>query len=285
MPRPDFPRTLAQFQRRFASEEACRAYLAASRWPDGYRCPKCRHREARDLRARLLWRCLACGHDTSVTAGTVLHRTRTSLTQWFWAADLVTSHTPGLSALPLQRQLGIARYETAWVMLHKLRRAMVGPDRAPLHTEVEVDEAYLGGPEAGLRGGRVLEDQALVVAAVEVRGRGSGRIRLQVVPDASARSLSGFVRANVEPGETILAGRPNCGRGSIECSATSRPGCAGPITGSATSICRSTSTSSPSGSTVAVRRRQPSKHSSASALSGDRRPTSSCMRWSKPDKH
>jgi len=108
-----------------------------------------------------------------------------------------------LSALQLQRQLGIARYETAWVMLHKLRRAMVRPDRAPLHTEVEVDEAYIGGPEAGLRGGRVLEDKALVVAAVEVRGRGSGRIRLQVVPDASARSLSGFVRANVEPGTVV----------------------------------------------------------------------------------
>ena len=123
--------------------------------------------------------------------------------QWFWAAYLVTSHTAGLSALQLQRQLGIARYETAWVLLHKLRRAMVRPDRAPLHTEVEVDEAYIGGPEAGLRGGRVLEDKALVVAAVEVRGRGSGRIRLQVVPDASARSLSGFVRANVEPGTVV----------------------------------------------------------------------------------
>jgi transposase-like protein len=197
--RPDFPRTLAQFQRRFASEEACRAYLAVSRWPDGYRCPRCSHGDALELPRRLLWRCLACGHDTSVTAGTVLHRTRTPLTQWFWAAYLVTSHTPGLSALQLQRQLGLSRYETAWVMLHKLRRAMIRPDREPLHTEVEIDEVYIGGPEAGLRGGRALEDKALVVAAVEVRGRGSGRVRLHVVPDASARSLTGFVRANVEP--------------------------------------------------------------------------------------
>ena len=203
MARPDFPRTLAEFQRRFASEEACRAYLAASRWPDGYRCPRCNHREALQLPGRLLWRCLACGHDTSVTAGTVLHRTRTPLTQWFWAAYLVTTHTPGLSALQFQRQLGIARYETAWVMLHKLRRAMVRPDREPLRIEVEVDEAYIGGPEAGLRGGRALENKVLVVAAVEVRGRGSGRVRLQGVPDASARSLTGFVKANVEPGAMI----------------------------------------------------------------------------------
>jgi len=201
--RPDFPRTLAQFQRRFASEEACRAYLAASRWPDGYRCPRCHHSEALELPGRLLWRCLACGYDTSVTAGTVLHRTRTPLTQWFWAAYLVTTHTPGLSALQLQRQLGIARYETAWVMLHKLRRAMIGPEREPLHTEVEVDEAYVGGPEAGLRGGRALVNKALVVAAVEVRGKGSGRVRLQVVPDASGLSLAGFVKANVEAGALV----------------------------------------------------------------------------------
>jgi transposase-like protein len=108
-----------------------------------------------------------------------------------------------VSALQLQRQLGFARYETAWVMLHKLRRAMVRPDREPLRTEVEVDEAYIGGPEAGLRGGRALERKALVVAAVEVRGQGSGRVRLQVVSDASARSLTGFVKTNVEPGTVV----------------------------------------------------------------------------------
>jgi len=99
----------------------------------------------------------------------------------------MTTHTPGLSALQLQRQLGIPRYETAWVMLHKLRRAMVRPDREPLHTEVEVDEAYVGGPDIGLRGGRELGNKAVVVAAVEIRGKGSGRVRLQVVPDASGR--------------------------------------------------------------------------------------------------
>jgi len=203
VPRPDFPRTLAQFQRRFASEEACRAYLAVSRWPDGYRCPRCQNGEALELPGRRLWRCLACGYDTSVTAGTILHRTRTPLTQWFWAAYLVTTHTPGLSALQLQRQLGIPRYETVWVMLHKLRRAMVRPEREPLHTEVEVDEAYVGGPEVGLRGGRELGNKALVVAAVEIRGKGSGRVRLQVVPDASGPSLTGFVKANVEAGTVV----------------------------------------------------------------------------------
>lgn len=203
MLRPDFPRNLAQFQLRFSTEDACWAYLVASRWPDGYRCPRCGHGQARELPRRRLWRCQACGYDTSVTAGTVLHRTRTSLTQWFAAAYLVTTHTPGLSALQLQRQLGLARYETAWVMLHKLRRAMVRPERQLLHGEVEADEAYVGASEVGLRGGRVLDEKALIVAAVEVRGRGSGRVRLQVVPDASAQSLTGFVQKNVERGTVV----------------------------------------------------------------------------------
>lgn len=202
--RPEFPPTLLEFRRRFADEDACRLYLGRCRWPDGFRCPKCQHGEALELPTRLLWRCRACGHDTSVTAGTVLHRTRTPLTQWFWAAYLVATQTPGFSALQLQRQLGIGRYETAWVMLHKLRRAMVRPDRERLKEKVEVDETYIGGPEVGLKGGRQLVDKALVVAAVEVRGRASGRVRLQVVPDASAPSLTGFVAANVEAGALVV---------------------------------------------------------------------------------
>lgn len=179
-------------------------YLARCRWPESFRCPRCQHGEALEIPTRLLWRCRACGHDTSVTAGAVLHRTRTPLKQWFWAASLVGTQTPGFSALQLQRQLGIRRYETAWAMLHKLRRTMVRPDRERLKEKVEVDETDSGGPEVGLKGGRQCGDNALVVAAVEVRGRASGRVRLQVVPDASASSLTGFVAANVEPGTLIV---------------------------------------------------------------------------------
>lgn len=204
MGRPGFPRSLKEFQAQFGSEAACQAYLYACRWPEGYRCGRCGHGEAFALVRRGLWQCKACGYQTSVTAGTVLHRTRQPLTLWFWAAYLVTTHTPGLSALQLQRQLGIDSYETAWVLLHKLRRAMVRPDRERLKAHVEVDETYIGGPEAGLKGGRQLVDKVLVVGAVEVRGRASGRVRLQVVPDASAASLAGFVAANVEPGAVVV---------------------------------------------------------------------------------
>lgn len=204
MARPDFPRSLKEFQADFRDEGACEAYLAASRWPEGYRCARCGHGEAFHLPQRRLWQCKSCGYQSSVTAGTVLHRTRTPLTQWFWAAYLVTTHTPGLSALQLQRQLDIKCYETAWAMLHKLRRAMVRMDRDRLKERVEVDEAYLGGPEVGLKGGRQLLDKALIVAAVEIRGKASGRVRLQVVPDASASSLTGFVREHVAPGAVVL---------------------------------------------------------------------------------
>jgi transposase-like protein len=205
MTRPDFPRTLAEFQGRFATEDHCRRYLVACRWPDGYRCPRCAHAEAYELDARDLFQCRSCRHQVSVTAGTVLHRTRVPLRLWFSAAYLVTTHTPGFSAVQLQRQLGLGRYETAWTMLQKLRRAMVRPERDRLSGLVEVDETDLGGVEAGRRGGRQRDsDKAIVVGAVEVRGRGSGRVRLAVVEDLSAASLVPFVEAAVVPGSTVL---------------------------------------------------------------------------------
>jgi transposase-like protein len=130
--------------------------------------------------------------------------THVSLTNGFWAAYLVSTLTPGISALQLKRQLGLGSYRTAWMLLHKLRRGMVNLQREPLHAKVEVDEVYIGGPEKGLRGGRELANKALVVGAVEVRGEGSGRVRLKLIPDASAASLTGFVKANVEPGAVVL---------------------------------------------------------------------------------
>src|SRR5215204_6756685 len=178
-----------EFQERFASEEACLEYLAASRWPEGFVCPGCGGREVWVLARRHLWECAECRLQTSVTAGTVMHGTRTSLRTWFWAAYLVAPHHPGISAKQLQRQLGLTRYETAWLILQKLRRAMVAPEREPLKHEVEVDEFLLGGVEEGLRGGRQRGTKVLVGIAIEVRGGGSGRVPLQVLTDASGDSL------------------------------------------------------------------------------------------------
>ncbi len=132
-----------------------------------------------------------------------MHKTRLPLTLWFWAAYLVATHGPGISALQLQRQLAISRYETAWTILHKLRRAMVAPEREPLRGEVEADEGYLGGRDSDLRGGRQRPGKPLVGVALEVRGNGSGRLRLQLLADASGASLLPFVRSSVAAGTIV----------------------------------------------------------------------------------
>ncbi len=201
----DYPRTLADFYRRFHDDDACLRYLVETRWPAGFRCPKCDGSDGRLLTTRRVWVCRSCRHHTSATAGTVLHRTRLPLTTWFAAAYLVVSLKPGVSALQLQAQLGISRYETAWLLLHKLRRAMVDPDRSRLAGTVEVDETWVGGKQAGLKGGRQRKNRkALMVAvAVERREKSLGRLRLEVVPDDSAATLGAFIARNIEPGSTV----------------------------------------------------------------------------------
>ncbi len=118
---------MRDFQRQFASEEACEDYLATCRWPDGFACPRCDHHRAYRMKEHRRWQCAACRYQVPLTAGTILHNTKTPLTVWFWAAYLTVTDTRGMSAHLLQRQLGLRRYETAWMLLHKLRRAMVNP--------------------------------------------------------------------------------------------------------------------------------------------------------------
>lgn len=202
MARPDFPRTLADFQRRFSSEEACRQYLADSRWPDGYICPHCGHKRAYLIKSRTVYECAGCGRQTHLTAGTVMHGTHIPLPQWFWATRLLTTLTPGISALQLQRQLGLGSYRTAWTLCHKLRAGMVRTGRDKLSGTVEVDEAYVGGPEHG-KSGRGAAGKTAVVGAVEDRGTSAGRVRLQVIPNCSTDSLIPFVEANVEHGSVV----------------------------------------------------------------------------------
>ncbi len=204
MPRRDFPCSIVEFQQRFPDDHACTEYLFVSRWPDGFICPRCARGQAWPVaKRRLVWECAACHRQTSVTAGTVLHKTQTLLHLWFWAAYLMGTPTPGVSALQLQRQLGLSRYETAWTMLLKLRRAMVNPEREHLVDEVEIDECFVGGYEAGLRGGRARGAKAFVAVGVEVRGAGSGRVRMAVIDDACAATRTRFVRDNVAVGSTV----------------------------------------------------------------------------------
>ena len=178
----NYPRNLKEFDLRFRSEEACREYLLELRWPDGFCCPRCGCGENSPVRTVLL-RCRECRHQTSVTAGTIFQDTRTSLRLWFQAMWWLTTQKNGASALGLQRVLGLKRYETAWTLLHKLRRAMVRPGRDLLTGRVEVDECYIGGLEEGLPG-RLNLDKALIVVAAQEDGPGSGRIRMRQIVDA-----------------------------------------------------------------------------------------------------
>jgi transposase-like protein len=201
----EFPRSLIEFQRRFADEPACAAYLAAARWPDGFRCPACGHGKGWELAGkRFTWECAACGRQTSVTAGTVMHGSKLPLTLWFWAAYLMATHSNGISALQLRKQLGLGSYKTAWLLCAKLRRAMVAPDRNPLAGIVEVDETTIPfrTRQDSVAGGsgRSSDGKMLIAGAVEVVDDRPGRVRLAAISSFSATSLHAFVKANVAHG-------------------------------------------------------------------------------------
>jgi transposase-like protein len=197
----DYPCTLLELERRFVSEQACRQYLFALRWVEGFVCPRCGGKAAWPM-SRGLWLCADCRHQASVTAGTVFQDSHLPLTTWFRAMWHVTSQKNGVSALGLQRALGLGSYKTAWAVLHKLRRAMVRPGRDRLHGTVEVDETYWGSEEQGVIG-RLTYEKALIVVAAEEDGRGIGRIRLRRIPDLTQASLHGFIAQAIEPGSTV----------------------------------------------------------------------------------
>jgi transposase-like protein len=197
----DYPRNLSEFDTRFASEEACREYLFKLRWPDGFCCPRCGGNKSWPGRG-VLREYAGCGYESSVTAGTIFQDTRTPLRLWFQAMWWMTTQKNGASALGLQRVLGLKQYQTASTWLHKLRSGMVRPGRDLLTGRVEVDECYLGGLEEGLRG-RLIESKALIIVAAQEDGMGIGRIRLRLIPNASADSLHRFILDSVTPGSVI----------------------------------------------------------------------------------
>lgn len=197
----EYPKTLTEFESWFSTEEACREYLAKLRWPEGFRCPRCGYDKAWTAR-KTLYECGRCGRQVSVTAGTIFQRTHKPLRMWFRAIWWVTSQKPGVSALGLRATLGLGSYRTAWVWLHKLRRAMVRPGRDRLSGRIEVDETYFGGRAEGHEGRR-RGNKTLIVIAAQEDGHKIGRIRMQRVPNASAKSLEAFITCAVEPGSVI----------------------------------------------------------------------------------
>lgn len=224
-----FPQSLAEFQKMFPDDAACAKYLEAIRWRDGFACPKCGvTAEPFRFAARPgVLRCKGCKRDIALTAGTVMERTHTPLSTWFWAAFLIATHTPGMSATQLQRHLGLTRYETAFQILHKLRSGMATTSGrigyAGGVTHVEADETWVGGRTRG-KGRGNNEHQVAVVGAVEVRqraakperedendkrkprrgGRYAGRLRMAVLPDRKAATLVPWVESNVDPATPMI---------------------------------------------------------------------------------
>ncbi|MDQ3526583.1 MAG: IS1595 family transposase [Actinomycetota bacterium] len=200
----DYPRSVGEFLAWFGTDADCRDYLAWLRWPDGFACDECGHVGGWQL-ADGRWECRACAHRTSVTAGTIFDRTRTPLTVWFHACWSFATAKDGISALGLQRTLQIGSYQTAWAMLHRLRSVLIRPGRELLSGQVEVDETYIGGEEAGLTGGRAKGKKALVVIAVEVKSpKGFGRCRMRIIPDGSASTLHAFITDTVAAQSTVI---------------------------------------------------------------------------------
>jgi len=207
-PGKDYPRNWNEFLDRFGTEEACLSYLEGLRWPQGFVCPDCgvAAEPYRSSRTRLM--CRSCAHQTTVTAGTIFDKTRTPLRVWLAGAWYLTNQKQGVSALGLQRVLGLGSYQTAWTMLHRFRRAMVRPDRERLKGCVEVDETYLAitdreAPISAInRKNRT--SKVLVILAVEMlQPKGFGRIRLQRIQNDGAECVIPFIQASIEPGAQV----------------------------------------------------------------------------------
>lgn len=215
------PTNLLEFQSMFPDETACLQYLERMRWPNGFVCEKCSvlgEPFKIAVRPRVL-KCRSCFYETSVTAGTVMHRSKTSILVWFWAAYLVSTQTPGISAMELQKKLGIARYETAFQILHKLRSAMVRPNREKIGAEwpIELDVIFIGGKtKSGIQG---KTNQVPVAIAVEIRRqevrdqktnkiierRLAGRMRLFKLPSKTVACLDQFAQDCIAPGAVITS--------------------------------------------------------------------------------
>ena len=193
---------LIEFHERFPGEQECVEYLAGVRFPSGFLCPRCGSPTAGRIQTRTLWQCKTCRAQVSVTTGTMFHRTRTPLLQWFWAIFLVAKDKRGHSALQLSKELAIP-YNRAWLMLHKIRSAMAQRDsRYKLNGIIEIDEAYFGAPDPGRKGRSTRRVKALV--AVGLTEDGKPRFaRIQIVGRLDGRRVRAFAQSEISAGSTI----------------------------------------------------------------------------------
>ena len=187
-----------EFQRRFPDEDACFKYLYDKKWPNGFKCPQCGHDKAYQLEKRKLMQCSSCKYQASVTAGTAFHKLRQSLFVLLWACYWVATTKKGISALELKRKLGLRSYQTAWLLLHKIREAMRSSGRFPLEYNVEFDETFLGLPEDSPN-----QRRALVKAVVETDGKYIGRAYLEHLQSQHKKTNQVFINKTVVAGSIV----------------------------------------------------------------------------------
>lgn len=219
----DFPNSEIEFDQRFSNIDACYAYLARAKWPDGFSCEKCGC-NAYWLSSKKIYICRRCEHQFSLTAGTIMHGTKKPITYWFKAMWWFTTRKSGVNAVNLQELLGLGSYHTAWSWLQKLRRCTIRKDREKLSGRVEVDEFFIGGKKSGKRG-RGAEGKTIVLVAIERdivedpetsnRYWQIGRVRLQVALDWSSYSLETFINHNIEIGTTVVTDKLNSYRSAV----------------------------------------------------------------------
>ena len=196
------PKNQIEFEKMFTTEEQCLDYLKELRFSNGYACRKCQHSEYWYNKRGILV-CKSCKDELSITSGTIFHKSKLPLVIVFRALWWMVAQKNGVSAVGLQRVLGIGSYRTAWAWLHKFRRLMVFPDRNKLSGKIEVDETLVGGKKAGKRG-RGAEGKSLVVIAIEIKEKGTGRVRMSLIPDASKKTLGKFITDNIETGSNLI---------------------------------------------------------------------------------
>ena len=199
------PMNPRQFRRRFRTEGDCLRYVIRRKWPDGFRCPRCGHERPYLIESRKLYQCAQCGHQTSVTAHTIFHKTRKPLRDWFWAIFLVATRTTGSSARQLQHDLGLS-YQTAWTWCHKIRKAMEDRDtHYSLQGMIELDDTYIGGKKKPGKRGRGARSKVPVMVAVESRPKGCGHVALQKMETFSSHEANSFLHQKVYDDSLIIS--------------------------------------------------------------------------------
>jgi transposase-like protein len=198
----NYPGNQMEFEKMFPTEQDCIDYLMSIRWPDGFICPVCSS-ISHWKKTKGRFECIDCHTETSITSGTIFHKSTKPLLIWFHAIWWIVAQKNGVSAKGLQKILGLGSYKTSWAWLHKFRRLMVLKGRSKLKGTVEVDEVLLGGKKSGKRG-RGSEGKSLIAVAVEVQGRKTGRVRLAKILDASSDSLNRFIEDNIEKPSTVI---------------------------------------------------------------------------------